>query len=190
MPDDEKPRRRAAWLSIASPDEGGTHLRIAQRGDGRWIVNGVYVHSPEITATALQRVPISHVDLVMNLLPGMDLERLELVTKYGGYGYPILDDPPEPTLAELRREAAGAPAEFRLLEPAGERARLTRPDGSDPDGFYAQVARAYIEYAPQTRAPAVAIASEAEVPVATARSWVRESRRRGKLPAGRKGKAG
>jgi hypothetical protein len=68
--------------------------------------------------------------------------------------------------------------------------RGTRPDGTDPDGFSAKVAAAYREYAPQTRAPALKIADEAGVPVATVRSWIREARRRGKLPQGRKGRAG
>ena len=187
---EEDPAAAPEWLSIGSPEGGGTHLRIARRGSSRWVVDGVYVHGPDLTASIMQRVPVSHVELVMNLGAMTDLEELKTVVKYFGFGYPIRPDFPELTLADLAKQAEGAPREFRMIETGADRPKLTRPDGTDPDGFYARVAVAYVEYAPQTRAPAVAIASEAEVPVATARSWVRESRRRGKLPPGRKGKAG
>jgi hypothetical protein len=189
VPDDENPPSRAAWLSIASPAGGGTHLRISGHGD-RWVVDGIYLHAPEITATALQRVPVNQVDLAMNLGGPVDLEALKISIMYGGLGVPVLDEPPEPTLAELRKQSDAAPRELRLVEPLADRPRLGRPDGTDPDGFYAEVARAYIEYARQTRAPAPEIAREAGVPAGTARGWVKEARRRGHLRPGRKGKAG
>jgi hypothetical protein len=102
----------------------------------------------------------------------------------------------DPQLTELRHRAEvaranGAPALDRArIKPPRPRATLTRPDGKDPDAFYAQVARAYQDYAPRTRAPAAEIAKEADVPIGTVHGWVREARRRGHLPPGRKGKAG
>lgn len=185
------PSERAAWVSIAAPPGGGTHLRLRD-DDGRIVVDAVYVHGPEITATTLQAVPISQLALIANLMPGFGLFDLQTLIKFGGHGYPVTDETAstgEPSLAQLRALAQDAPAELVLVERA-KRSPLTRPDGTDPDGFAQRVADAYREYAVRTRAPAVEIASEAAVPVATARSWIREARRRGKLPQGRKGKAG
>jgi hypothetical protein len=182
---------RAAWVSIAAPPGGGTHMRLRD-ADGRVVVDAVYVHGPEITATTLQAVPVSHLALIANLMPGIALFDILTAIKFGGYDYPVTEElasSGEPSLADLRAHAEGAPAEFVLVERI-ERGPLTRPDGTDPDGFSARVAEAYREYAMRTRAPAVEIAAEAGVPVATARSWIREARRRGKLPPGRKGKAG
>lgn len=64
-----------------------------------------------------------------------------------------------------------------------------RPDGSDPDGFSRQVAAAYERLVLTSHRPNVALAEEAGVPVATARRWVLEARRRGHLPPGERGRA-
>lgn len=162
-------------------------MRLAERDDGAVAVDAVYVHGPEVTASVLQSIPVSHLSKAVSFA---DLEAFLTVLKYAGFGYPVtqVGDPP---LALLREQAAGAPATLRLIEQTKkDRARLTRPDGSDPDGFAIRVAEAYREYVMETRSPALKIADEAGVPVATARSWVREARRRGKLPQGRKGRAG
>jgi hypothetical protein len=189
MTDAEDAVPRSAWLSIASPDGGGTHMQVTLR-DGRWVVSGVYMHGPEITAPDLQAVPVRHLEMVMNLT-GLDPNTLSVVNRFGGMGYPILEEPAEePSLADLRAQATDAPQELNLLQAVARRPWLTRPDGSDPDAFYEQVARAYREYAAQGHAPARDIANEAGVPVGTAHGWIREARRRGHLPPGRKGKAG
>src|ERR1035441_1236494 len=148
---EEDPAAAPEWLSIGSPEGGGTHLRIARRGSSRWVVDGVYVHGPELTASIMQRVPVSHVELVMNLGAVMDLEELKTVVKYFGFGYPIRPDFPELTLADLAKQAEGAPREFRMIETGADRPKLTRPDGTDPDGFYARVTVAYVEYAPDRK---------------------------------------
>jgi hypothetical protein len=158
---------------------------LIRKDNGRWKIKMVIVHGPEVTATVLQEVPTSLLDLHFNLGPGgrltaetPDLGKM-LVANEGA------------SLEELAAEAAraDAPKRLELPEPI-DRPRLTRPDGTDPDGFAARVAAAYKEYAQQSRSPALRIADEAGVPVATARSWIREARRRGALPPGRKGKAG
>jgi hypothetical protein len=182
---------RAAWLSIAWPPGGGTHLRVAERDDGKLVVDGVYVHGPEVTASMLQTVPVSHLATAVSFVGG--LEGWLSLLKYGGFRYPVTEehDGAEPSLADLRDQSLDAPANLRLFERAKqERPKLTRPDGTDPEGFAQRVADAYREYVMETNSPALKIAEEAGVPVATARSWVREARRRGKLPEGRKGRAG
>lgn len=85
-------------------------------------------------------------------------------------------------LARIEAEA-NAPA-------TGEREPLTRPDGSDPDGFYREVARAYGSAVTETPGPAPLLAKEAGVPVTTVHRWIREARRRGFLSRGRRGRAG
>ena len=179
------------WWSLSRPDGGGIHLKVSDTGDGesKWVVTEVYVHGPEVTASTLQTTPLSQLVNMMNLFTDWDPWTIGEAANED-MGQRVLIDPPrEPSLAALRKRAEHAPA--RLPSPrAIDRPKLTRPDGTDPDGFAARVAAAYREYATQTRAPAVEIAKEAAVPVATARSWVREARRRGKLPVGRKGKAG
>lgn len=163
------PAPRSQWWSLSRPD-GGIHVKVTEE-DGRWTVTDVYVHGHGVTMADLQEVPLRQLDRIMNL-----------GTPDGIHGAA------DPSLAELRKLAASAPPE--LPNPASDRPRLTRPDGTDPDGFYTVVADAYREYATRMRNPAIEIAGEAGVPVATARTWVREARRRGKLPEGRKGKAG
>lgn len=189
---------KAIWLTIATPEGGGTHMRITRSGD-RWVVSDVYVHGSEVTASDLQSIPISQMDLFMNLASD-NLDDLESLWSARSSAVPgdasalwkVTWDSPEPTFDELKASAENAPNEIEMLfKPiAQDRPKLTRPDGSDPDGFYLGVARAYAEYAPRTRAPAIEIANEAGVPVGTARGWVREARRRGHLRPGRQGKVG
>jgi hypothetical protein len=175
------------WWSLSRPDGGGAHIKISDE-HGRWVITDVYVHGPEVTATMLRDVPAGQLNLIMNLLKGWD--HWTIAEAHEGTGQWVLADPDkEPSLAGLRKRALHAPSALPAPHDT-ERPRLGRPDGTDPDRFYALVAAAYREYAPQTRAPAVEIAREAAVPVGTARVWVREARRRGKLPPGRKGKAG
>lgn len=193
------------WWSISAPGGGGTHMRVEQEGD-RWKITGVYIHGDALTATDLQAVPMTQLNLIMNLVghgaggfladPDDIAHVHNELAATAGYGAAVLYDPdgPEPTLARLRELADTAPGELPTA-PTSERPRLTRPDGTDPDGFAERVAAAYREYAQKTRSPAIEIAREAStpgatVPVATARGWIREARRRGKLPEGRRGKAG
>jgi transposase-like protein len=63
------------------------------------------------------------------------------------------------------------------------------PEGPKPDEFYAAVADVYGRAAVQSATPAVAVAEANGVEAATVRAWVREARRRGLMPAGRKGAA-
>lgn len=186
------------WWSLSRPDGGGVHIRLTD--EDRWTVTDVYVHGRALTASDLQAVPLTELDLTVNLTdqfgnfdPWTIADAYNEMANAQGWGDVVLagepDDNKELTLSELRQLAVNAP-DVLHAPPIPDRPRLTRPDGTDPDGFSARVAAAYREYAPKTRAPAVEIANEAGVPVATARSWIREARRRGKLPQGRKGKAG
>ena len=166
-------------------------MHLTQRDDGPPVVDSVYVHGPEITASVMQSIPVSHLAVTATFADS--LSTLLTYLKYGGLHYPVTAEieGDEPSLATLRQLADGAPATLRLIEQIKQqRAKLTRPDGSDPDGFAERVAAAYREYVMETRSPALKIAKEAGVPVGTARGWIKEARRRGKLPQGHKGRAG
>jgi hypothetical protein len=175
------------WVSLNRPEGGGVHIRVTD-ADDHWVITDVYVHGAQLSASDLQGAPITHLDLMMNLVE--DFDPFTIAEAFQKMGQKVLADPdPEPSLAALRERAADAPAELPAMRPQ-ERPKLTRPDGTDPDGFSARVAAAYREYVMQTRSPALKIAEEAKVPVGTARGWIREARRRGKLPQGRKGRVG
>lgn len=59
-----------------------------------------------------------------------------------------------------------------------------------PDSFYEAVAAAYRQLVGASSRPIGELAAANDVPVTTAQRWVREARRRGKLPPGHPGKAG
>ena len=59
-----------------------------------------------------------------------------------------------------------------------------------PDTFYDAVATAYRSLVATTSRPIGELAQANGVPATTAQRWVREARRRGKLPPGRPGKSG
>lgn len=179
------------WWSLSLPGGGGVHMQVSDTGPhGQWMITDLYVHGAEITATMLQRLPVNQLSLIMNLSAGWDPGTIADVAAMHSGQHIMLPDPgTEPTLAMLRQQAEGAPERLPVPADSG-RPRLRRPDGTDPDGFSALVGAAYREYAPQSRSPAIKIAEEAGVPVGTVRSWIREARRRGKLPPGQKGKAG
>ena len=59
-----------------------------------------------------------------------------------------------------------------------------------PDTFYDAVASAYRALVAASSKPIGELAEANSVPVTTAQRWVREARRRGKLPPGRPGKSG
>ncbi len=59
-----------------------------------------------------------------------------------------------------------------------------------PDEFYEVIARAYRALAATSTRPIIDIAEANDVPATTAQRWVKEARRRGHLPPGRRGKSG
>ncbi|SDJ94175.1 hypothetical protein [Nonomuraea jiangxiensis] len=82
--------------------------------------------------------------------------------------------------------ATGMPREQFLRELAP----LARRKEEDPDEFSQRVAWYYRAFSALSPRPAKDIADHSHVPVATVRGWIREARLRGKLPPGKKGKAG
>lgn len=67
---------------------------------------------------------------------------------------------------------------------------LRRRQGEDADEFTSRVAFYYRFFAAMSSKPAKEMAEHAGAPVSTVHGWIREARMRGKLPPGKKGKAG
>lgn len=182
------------WLSQKRPDggEGGLHVRLREQ-DGRLVITELYLHGDEITSASLRAVPLraleSLADAAWRAAHSEPNER-GFFPAAAGIAWTAMDPAPEPTLEELRARKPSGETESQA-DRSSRRPRLTRPDRSgDLQQFYASVAEAYRDLATQTRAPAVAMAEEAGVPITTAHRWIREARRRGHLPPGRKGRAG
>lgn len=163
------------WIAVlgegAAPEY---YVRCADDGRGGVsIVEFLLAAGSRITAAMLREVPIGRIEATINGDP--------LLVAAARAGAAEAD----PLIERLR--TGDAPSfeveKLRATQP------LSRPDRSDPAAFYAQVASRYRLMVRSTSKPAVAMAEEAGVPVATARRWINEARRRGELPAGRQGRA-
>jgi hypothetical protein len=147
--------------------------------DGRRVITRLVVAADQVDSTVMKALPTGRLEGLANV-PWIR-ERLERTDKeadqLGKALERLLSGPPSGILEEA--QVSGS-----------QRAALGRPDGSDPDGFYRNVAAAYNEALTRTSAPAPVLAAEAGVPVPTARRWIAEARRRGLLPRARKGRAG
>lgn len=176
------PSDHNGWLSLSDPPPGAesAHVRARRDGDtGRLVITDLFVHGDGLTSETLRGIALSRIEAGLN---GPSFEFAELD---GG----ATDD--DVTVAGLRERGREHAQERRERRPAAAiRPPLQRPDRTDPGAFYALVANAYGQYAAESRAPAKAIAEEAGVPTTTAHRWIREARRRGFLPPGRKGRAG
>ncbi|WP_089310347.1 hypothetical protein [Actinomadura mexicana] len=187
--DIDHPRGGGPWVRLmtlaATADEDAPTVlaQITERTDGRRVINRLYVAGGELDLKALRAIPLDRLEMAINQRPDWPLE-----TAPG----------PNETGEQHRLTAVGDElllADGDKVPPVqggvkGERPRLQRPDGSDPDAFYALVAEAYREALDES-APAQVLAEEAGVPVPTVHRWVREARRRGVLPPAKKrGRAG
>ncbi|MCP9209954.1 hypothetical protein [Streptomyces cucumeris] len=171
------------WLRVSWADRPYRVLARVEERDGRRVIVDLVVRSREhVDSGTLKGLPIGWLEGVANAPEARehlnesntDTDRMSLV------------------LAELELvidEMTAKPAE-RFMGAEVKRQPLQRPDGRDPDFFYRQVAEAYMDVLRKTSAIAPVLAEEAGVPVATARRWVQEARRRGFLPPARQGRAG
>jgi hypothetical protein len=153
------------------------HLYAEEKG-GRGEIVGLAVYGRNLTADKLRSIPLAHIETVANTNPDF---RPHIA---GTEQHPIgktFDQVVQQANKVLLKEA------YREAHP---RAPLSRPDGSNPDGFYRQVAEAYRDVVQTTPKVALALAKEANVPVGTVHRWVLEARRRGFLAPARQGRAG
>jgi hypothetical protein len=185
------------WHKLRVSPEMLASFRVVER-DGRYVIVELHVVGAELTAGLLRALPLARIEQLVNADAGY-LERSRVKWAAGQ---------PEPTLADLRfptnvvqLAASGetlqgvaaltAAAELGMFDTGAggdsitvdkQRPMLTRPDGTDPDGFYRRVADAYRDVIRSTPRVTDALAAEANVPTGTSRRWIMEARRRGFLP--------
>jgi hypothetical protein len=154
------------------------HL-YAEKEGARGEIVGLVVRGRNLTTEKLRSVPLAHIETLANTSP--DFRPHVAGTEQHPIGKAF--------------DQVGQQANKVLINEAYRKAQeprtpLSRPDGSDPDGFYRQVAEAYRDVVQTTPKVAKALAKEANVPVGTVHRWVLEARRRGFLPPARQGRAG
>jgi hypothetical protein len=152
------------FAQLLMPREGGPSEVVRLTVEGR-----------NLTADKLRTIPLGHIEAAAKANPDFS-PHIEGQQDPIGEGFDV-----------IRRQANG-----HILAKARRKARkpLTRPDGSNPDAFYQQVAGAYRDVIQDHRNVAVVLAKEADVPVGTVHRWIVEARRRGFLPAARVGRVG
>jgi hypothetical protein len=151
------------------------HVRFQDDGHGGVEIASLLIDAApdRITAATLRSVPIGRIEATINGLGSLLNAAREAAQD------------PDPLLESLK----SGQVEYEPVFQDEEVKPLRRPDRSDPEGFYGDVATRYRALVRTSAKPAVLIAEEAQVPVATARRWINEARRRGLLPAGRQGRA-
>lgn len=181
---DERMASNEFWVLSENRNAETTSLmRISETGDGP-AMTAVVILAEDITSTTLKKMRIGSVPL--RDFGGAEENPFGWLVASGAQPQGLQDL----TAAIDAAMAAAAPRTHRARARRAPRPPLTRPDRNDPDGHAEAVAASYAEHASAGRHPGLAIAEEAGVPVATARGWIREARRRGKLPKGRRGRAG
>lgn len=187
------------WIELRlRGDEAPRVLAKFEEREGRGVLTTLILTGGRLDSSMLRSVPMGRIESAVNH------------PKYGfaGGSAPPLDPDVERSLADRGHLF---PAEFRAIDKAlrsflekqpaavpgvqvaykgTPREPLSRPDGTDPDSFYRQVAAAYNSAVMEGPAPAKVLAEEAGVPVTTVHRWIREARTRGHLPPARKGRAG
>lgn len=184
------------WV-LYSRGRGGTteglmvyaQLYAAKEGGPREIVQ-LAITGRNLTTDKLRMIPISRIETLANTDPAVSpriegnppLPISEAFDKFRIHANQILLNEAHSKAREADRKAREADRKARKP--------LSRPDGSNPDAFYQQVAEAYRDVVQDTRNVAVVLAEEANVPVGTVHRWILEARRRGFLPQARQGRAG
>jgi hypothetical protein len=154
------------FAQLLSPREGGPSEIVRLTVEGR-----------NLTADKLRTIPLGHIEAAAKANPEFS-PHIE-----GQPQHPISE-----SFDEINRQANG----YFLAKAYRHKPHepLSRPDGSNPDAFYREVAEAYRDVVQDHRNVAVVLAEEANVPVGTVHRWIVEARRRGFLPAARVGRAG
>jgi hypothetical protein len=166
----------AGWLAPAfyrSPDGYAVVVHTTVT-DGRRVIDRLVISGSDITAATLRGL------------------RMGQIAAYAERGEPATERAYTQLTSALDKVIP--PGYDYDAEPAFPRKprtwTLSRPDGTDPEGFSRRVAEAYNDLVLWSSAPAKALAIEAGVPVTTVHRWIRDARRLGLLPPARKGRAG
>lgn len=184
------------WVEIrlsGGDDPPRLLVKVEERG-GRWVVGRLVLAGERVDSTTLRAIPIGRVESLLNpppagvLSPPEPHHLAELAAR--GHMFPEEIGAIDEALSAFLRKKPVAPSGVQVKGRRTRRKPLTRPDGTDPEGFSQRVAAAYREAIETTGAPAPLLAAEADVPVVTVHRWIADARRRGFLPPARQGRAG
>lgn len=169
------------WVRVRWPDRSYVVLVRTEEEEGRRVIRELVVRDQRVDSNTLKTLPIGWVESLVNASGNREAvaEQDRHSSKLG-----LVLTELELLVDELVRTPKGSFPQGSPRDP------LTRPDGSDPNLFYREVAEAYSDVLRRTSAIAPVLAEEAGVPVATVHRWIGEARRRGFLPPARKGRAG
>ena len=181
---------KGGWVlwnrSIPGTTEGlqvYAHLYAEEEG-ARGEIYEIAVRGRNLTTDKLRSIPLAHIETLANTHPGFK-PHVEGTDQHAiGKAFEQVVQQGNRVLLDAAHRKASEPHEPLTRKP------LTRPDGSNPDAFYQQVAEAYRDVVQTTPKVAKVLADEAHVPVGTVHRWVLEARRRGFLPLARQGRAG
>jgi hypothetical protein len=168
------------WSRVRSGTTEGLRVfaqLLAPREGGPSEIVRVTVEGRKLTADKLRTIPLGHIETLAKANPEFS---------------PHIEGQPQGAISESF-DAINHQASVHFLTRAYQRQPhkpLSRPDGSNPDAFYQEVAEAYRDVVQDHRNVAVVLAKEANVPVGTVHRWIMEARRRGFLPPARVGRAG
>jgi len=181
------------------PLSATVRVRVSAAGGGRLVLSGLEIDGPP-TAELLRAIPVGRLEATANAQLAADLPDGDSADGAGGAGGAGAGGGGAGGRAPAHRRPAvrAAPADGTALgwettDPAGAVSRAEPHPAATrgrPDGFYREIAMAYLDYAQASHRPAVEIAQHHRVPLTTAHRWVKEARRRGFLPPGRPGRVG
>lgn len=152
------------WAEWADPrQDSRLFVQVGEADDGRYHVTALRVEG-KVSAEVLRSIPVGRLEAAANALLHGD----------------AADGGPR----GAARERRGKPR-ARIADSL----RANAVQGY-PDTFYDAVAAVYRGLVAASSRPIAELAEANDVPVTTAQRWVKEARRRGKLPPGRPGKSG
>lgn len=186
-----RPIDDTGWVEVfahsPAPFTARVFARLAEQ-DGRFVVTRIIIDGERIDSGTLRRIPTGRIESIVNN-PKDSYRSLLRPASGGGPWATEFVQVDEQIDAFLETDVVRLPARPRENRESA-RPKLSRPDGTDPEGFSRRVAEAYMDATLTTHHPAPLLAEEAGVPVTTVHRWILEARRRGYLPPARKGKAG
>lgn len=169
------------WFRVTAADDldGELYIGTALDDNDEPTISGIVLQANpgfEWTTAQMRELPLARIKATLKTTPVL----AEWVRTA-----PRSVDP----IRQLQDEADEGPKTELFRSRGAVRPRLTRPGPRHNGEFYAEVAAAYKHYVQASNKPAVEIAHEADVPVATARRWINNARELGLLEKGQRGRA-
>jgi len=183
LPGEDEPwaifeRSLPGWFRVTL--RGGTDAELyvgaVLSEEGAPVISGLALTGSRLGQGDLRELPLGRIQATLKSVPALH-EWVALAPRSIDPLRMLQDEADEGSRTEL----------YRSRGPL--RRRLTRPGPRSNEDFYTEVVAAYRHYVQHSNKPAVEIAAEAGVPVATARRWINHARQLGLLEKGQRGRA-